>query len=48
MINRFGLLRNIGQFESVTVPATIQHQRLTVVYAENGRSNARVITERNR
>jgi wobble nucleotide-excising tRNase len=37
MINRFGLLRNIGQFDSVTVPATFQHQRLTVVYAENGR-----------
>jgi len=37
MINRFGILRNVGQFDSVTIPATVQHNRLTVVYAENGR-----------
>lgn len=37
MINRFSLLRNVGQFDSVTVPATAQYQKLTVVYAENGR-----------
>lgn len=37
MINRFALLRNIGQFDSVAVPNTIQNQRLTGIYADNGR-----------
>src|ERR1039458_9210092 len=36
MINRFRLLRNIGQFDSVA--ATVHaFQRLTLLYAENGR-----------
>lgn len=37
MIRKFNLLRNIGQFDSVNVPQTAQHQRLTLIYAENGR-----------
>ena len=37
MINRIQLLRNIGQFESVSAGATIPFTRLTVVYSENGR-----------
>lgn len=37
MINRLQLLRNVGQFESVTGPANIELSRYVVVYAENGR-----------
>ena len=36
MINSVRLLRNIGQFDSVAAPSHI-FQRLTLVYAENGR-----------
>ena len=36
MINRFRLLRNIGQFDNVTATA-YGFQRLTLLYAENGR-----------
>ena len=37
MIHRVQLVRNIGQFDSVTVPTSLSLARLTVVYAENGR-----------
>ncbi|MCX6842659.1 MAG: AAA family ATPase [candidate division WOR-3 bacterium] len=37
MINRLQLLRNIGQFDSVTAAANIPLARLTLVYSENGR-----------
>ena len=36
MINRLRLLRNIGQFDNVTATAHVL-QRLTLIYAENGR-----------
>jgi wobble nucleotide-excising tRNase len=37
MINRLQLLRNIGQFDSVSAAANIPLARLTLVYSENGR-----------
>src|SRR5437763_7729425 len=37
MINRIQLLRNIGQFDSVSTGANLALARLTVVYSENGR-----------
>lgn len=37
MINKFNLLRNVGQFDSVQSGAAIPLTRLTLVYAENGR-----------
>ena len=37
MINRLQLIRNIGQFDSVSSAANIDLARLTLVYAENGR-----------
>ncbi|MGE5303591.1 MAG: AAA family ATPase [Alphaproteobacteria bacterium] len=37
MINRLQLLRNVGQFDSVSGAATVNLSRLTLVYAENGR-----------
>jgi wobble nucleotide-excising tRNase len=37
MINNIQLLRNIGQFESVSAGAHIALARLTLLYAENGR-----------
>lgn len=37
MIGRIQLLRNIGQFDSVSTGATIALARLTLVYSENGR-----------
>jgi wobble nucleotide-excising tRNase len=37
MINRLQLLRNVGQFDSVTSAAHIPLTRLTIVYSENGR-----------
>lgn len=37
MINAIHLLRNIGQFDSVASGTNIPLQRLTLVYAENGR-----------
>ena len=37
MISRIQLLRNIGQFDSVSTGAAIPLARLTLVYSENGR-----------
>lgn len=37
MINRFQLLRNVGQFDSVDTGANLPLESLSVVYAENGR-----------
>jgi wobble nucleotide-excising tRNase len=37
MIERFQLLRNIGQFDSVNAGANLSLSALTLVYAENGR-----------
>jgi wobble nucleotide-excising tRNase len=37
MINRLQLLRNVGQFDSVSSAANIPLTRLTLVYSENGR-----------
>jgi wobble nucleotide-excising tRNase len=37
VITRLQLLRNIGQFDNVSTPATLDLKRLTLVYAENGR-----------
>jgi wobble nucleotide-excising tRNase len=37
MISRIRLLRNIGQFDSVSTGATIPLARVTLVYSENGR-----------
>jgi wobble nucleotide-excising tRNase len=36
-IERFQLLRNVGQFDSVTSGAQIPLTRLSLLYAENGR-----------
>ncbi len=37
MINKLRLLRNIGQFDSVDSAASLPLNRLTLIYAENGR-----------
>ncbi|MBN2561758.1 MAG: AAA family ATPase [Phycisphaerae bacterium] len=37
MIAKLQLLRNIGQFDSVTAGATLSFERLVLAYAENGR-----------
>lgn len=37
MINLLQLIRNIGRFDSVTTAANIALDRLTLIYAENGR-----------
>ncbi|MCX6844437.1 MAG: hypothetical protein NTX53_19415, partial [candidate division WOR-3 bacterium] len=37
MINRFQLLRNIGQFDSVNAGENLPFARLTLIYSENGR-----------
>lgn len=37
MVERLTLLRNIGQFDSITPGAQFPFARLTVIYAENGR-----------
>lgn len=37
MLSRINIIRNIGQFESVTVSASVTFPKLTVIYAENGR-----------
>ena len=42
MINRLQLLRNIGQFDSVSSAADIDLARLTLVYAENGRGKTTI------
>lgn len=36
-IDRFQLLRNVGQFDSVNGGANLALMRLTLIYAENGR-----------
>ncbi|EKE07798.1 MAG: hypothetical protein ACD_17C00512G0001, partial [uncultured bacterium] len=38
MINRFTLLRNIGQYHSVAIPH--QLQKISVIYGENGRGKS--------
>ena len=42
MIDRFALLRNIGQFDSVTAGAQLPLAKLTVIYGENGRGKTTV------
>jgi Uncharacterized protein conserved in bacteria len=42
MINRLQLIRNIGQFDSVSGAANIPLARLTVVYSENGRGKTTI------
>jgi wobble nucleotide-excising tRNase len=42
MINRLHLLRNVGQFESVSSAANIPLTRLTLVYSENGRGKTTI------
>jgi len=37
VITRLQLLRNVGQFDNVATPATLDLKRLTLIYAENGR-----------
>jgi wobble nucleotide-excising tRNase len=37
MIERFGLLRNTGQFDSVSPPVNIAFAPFSLIYAENGR-----------
>lgn len=37
MLDRINLIRNIGQFDSVTDGATLPLPKLTLIYAENGR-----------
>ncbi|WP_417851099.1 AAA family ATPase [Thalassoglobus sp.] len=37
MINSLQLIRNVGQFDSVNAGAALTFQKLTLIYAENGR-----------
>ena len=37
MVDRVQLLRNVGQFDSVSAGAQLPFNKLTLVYAENGR-----------
>jgi len=37
VIDRFQLLRNVGQFDSVSVNSQLVFSKLTLIYAENGR-----------
>lgn len=37
VLSRINIIRNIGQFDSVNVPASVTFPKLTVIYAENGR-----------
>jgi len=37
MVERIQLLRNVGQFDSVTQPQQTSFNKLTLIYAENGR-----------
>lgn len=43
MIRRLRLLRNIGQFGSVDSAASIDFQRLVLIYGENGRGKTTVV-----
>ena len=42
MINRFQLLRNIGQFDSVDDEAEIPLAKVALIYAENGRGKTTI------
>ena len=42
MINRLQLLRNVGQFDSVSGAANVNLSRLTLIYAENGRGKTTI------
>jgi wobble nucleotide-excising tRNase len=42
MINRLQLIRNVGQFDSVSSAANIPLTRLTLVYSENGRGKTTI------
>lgn len=42
MINRITLLRNIGQFDSVSPPANITFSPFSLVYADNGRGKTTI------
>jgi wobble nucleotide-excising tRNase len=42
VILRFHLIRNIGQFESVTAGAHLDLKRLALIYAENGRGKTTI------
>jgi wobble nucleotide-excising tRNase len=37
VLDRINLIRNIGQFDSVSDGATLPFSKLTLIYAENGR-----------
>ena len=37
MLSRINIIRNIGQFDSVNVAATLTFPKLSVIYADNGR-----------
>ena len=43
-LERISLLRNIGQFDSVNAGAQIPLQRLSLIYAENGRGKTTIAT----
>ncbi len=43
MIRRLRLLRNIGQFDSVSSAASIDLQRLVLIYGENGRGKTTLV-----
>ena len=42
VVNRINLLRNIGQFDSVSPPPAAALAPLTLIYAENGRGKTTV------
>lgn len=42
MINRIQLLRNIGQFDNVSVGARLPFSRIVLIYAENGRGKTTI------
>ena len=42
MINRFQLLRNVGQFDSVDDGAEIPLAKVALIYAENGRGKTTI------
>ncbi|MDF1836140.1 MAG: AAA family ATPase, partial [Alteraurantiacibacter sp. bin_em_oilr2.035] len=42
MIERFSLLRNIGQFDSVSPPAAVAFTPFSFIYAENGRGKTTI------
>ncbi|MDY0296450.1 MAG: AAA family ATPase [Acidobacteriota bacterium] len=44
MIRHIRLLRNIGQFDSVDIAASIDLKRLSLVYGENGRGKTTIVS----